>query len=37
MMELVQFKPEIANDEGEFGTTVDDIRKMSLVDQLPFN
>ena len=29
---LIQFKPEIAK---EFGTTVDDIRGMSLVDQLP--
>tara|TARA_B100001989_G_scaffold28937_1_gene17306 strand:- start:427 stop:1725 length:1299 start_codon:yes stop_codon:yes gene_type:complete len=29
---LIQFKPEIAK---EFGTSVDDIRKMSLVDQLP--
>ena len=29
---LIQFKPKIAE---EFGTTVDDIRKMSLVDQLP--
>ena len=29
---LIQFKPEIAE---EFGTTVDDIRGMSLVDQLP--
>ena len=29
---FIQFKPEIAK---EFGTSVDDIRKMSLVDQLP--
>ena len=29
---LIQFKPEVAK---EFGTTVDDIRGMSLVDQLP--
>ena len=29
---LIQFKPEVAE---EFGTTVDDIRKMSLSEQLP--